>query len=85
MEWQLCSDGCKPRSSCTKEDKGLFTEIRYLQLHDIEIPTQVNERRLLTLIRELEEEKEKSIKEEMIIRKQTELEVNRYVHLLIEI
>lgn len=47
-------------------------------MHDIEIPAQVNERRLLTLIRELEEEKEKSIKEEMIIRKQTELEVNKY-------
>lgn len=77
-EWEICHDGCKPRNTCTKEDKGLFTEIRYLQLHDIEIPAQVNERRLLTLIRELEEEKEKSIKEEMIIRKQTELEVNKY-------
>jgi hypothetical protein len=33
---------------------------------------------LLTLIRELEEEKEKSIKEEMIVRKQTELEVNKF-------
>lgn len=80
-EWELCEDGCKKRSTCTKEDKGLFTEVRYLQLSDIEIPTQVNERRLLTLIRELEEEKEKSIKEEMIIRKQTELEVNKYKNL----
>lgn len=80
-EWQICEDGCKPRNSCKKEDKGLFTEVRYLQLSDIEIPAQVNERRLLTLIRELEEEKEKSIKEEMIIRKQTELEVNKYKNL----
>ena len=53
-------------------------KVRYLQLSDIDIPIQVNERRLLTLIRELEEEKEKSIKEEMIVRKQTELEVNTY-------
>jgi len=77
-EWELCDPDCKPRDTCTKEDKGLFVEIRYLQLSDIEIPSQVNERRLLTLIRELEEEKEKSIKKEMIIRKQTELEVNKY-------
>jgi len=55
----------------------LFVEIRYLQLSDIEIPAQVNERRLLTLIRELEKEKEVSIKEEMIIRKETERDVNR--------
>lgn len=77
-EWELCNAECIPRPQCTTEDKGLFVEIRYLQLSDIEIPSQVNERRLLTLIRELEEEKEKSIKNEMIIRKQTELEVNTY-------
>lgn len=77
-QWELCVPGCKPRTTCSSEDKGLFVEIRYLQLSDIEIPAQVNERRLLTLIRELEEEKEKSIKEEMIIRKQTELEVNKF-------
>jgi hypothetical protein len=53
----------------------LFVEVRYLQLHDIDIPFQVNERRLQALIRELEQEKEKSIKEEMIVRKQTDFEV----------
>jgi len=77
-EWEFCYKGCKPRSQCKNEDKGFFVEVRYLQLHDIEIPNVVNERRLLTLIRELEEEREKSIKEEMIIRKQTELEVNAF-------
>jgi hypothetical protein len=60
---------------CTKEDKGLFVEVRYLQLHDIDIPIQVNARKLLSLIRDLEKEKERSIKEEMIVRKQTEFEV----------
>jgi len=78
-DWELCYKNCKPRSKgCTDAEKGFFVEVRYLQLHDIEIPNVVNERRLLTLIRELEEEREKSIKEEMIIRKQTELEVNTY-------
>lgn len=74
-KWQLCDPKCKPRNLCTKEDKGLFVEVRYLQLHDIDIPFQVNERRLQALIRELEQEKEKSIKEEMIVRKQTDFEV----------
>ncbi len=40
--WELCDKGCIPRPTCTKEDKGLFVEVRYLQLHDIDIPIQVN-------------------------------------------
>ena len=71
----MCDRNCKQRETCTKDDKGLFVEVRYLQLQDIDIPIQVNERKLLSLIRELEKEKEQSIKEEMIVRKQTELEV----------
>ncbi len=55
----------------------MFVEVRYLQLHDIDIPYQVNERRLQALIRELEQEKEKSVKEEMIVRKQTDFEANK--------
>lgn len=49
--------------------------MRYLQLQDIDIPLQVNERKLLSLIRDLEKEKEQSIKQEMIVKKQTEFEV----------
>lgn len=75
--WELCDKNCKPRPSCTKEDKGFFVEVRYLQLQDIDIPIQVNERKLLSLIRDLEKEKEQSVKEEMIVKKQTELEVSR--------
>jgi hypothetical protein len=44
-------------------------------LNDIDIPKQVNERKLLSLIRDLETEREQSIKEETIVRQQTELEV----------
>lgn len=76
-QWQLCTPNCKPRSQCTKADKGLFVEVRYLQLHDIDIPYQVNERRLRSLITDLEREREKSIKEEMIVRKQTDYEVGK--------
>lgn len=60
---------------CTNEEKGFYVEVRYLQLHDIDIPLQVNERKLLSLIRDLEKEKEESVKEEMIVRKKSEYEV----------
>lgn len=76
-QWEKCDDNCKPRETCTKEDKGLFVEVRYLQLHDIDIPAQVNDRKLLSLIRDLEKEKEESVKSETIVRKQTELEVTK--------
>jgi hypothetical protein len=49
-----------------------------VQLNDIDIPKQVNERRLAALIRDLETEREQSIKEETIVRQQTELEVNKH-------
>ena len=76
QKWEICDAGCKPREQCKQPDKGLFVEVRYLQLHDIDIPIQVNERKLLSLIRDLEKEKEESIKTEMIVKKQTEFEVN---------
>lgn len=71
----MCDKNCKPREECTNGDKGLFVEVRYLQLHDIDIPKQVNDRKLLSMIRELEKEKEESVKVEMIVKKQTEFEV----------
>lgn len=48
-----------------------------MQLHDIDIPLQVNERKLFALIRDLEKEKEASIKQEMIVKKETELIVSK--------
>ncbi|CAF0847232.1 unnamed protein product [Brachionus calyciflorus] len=74
-QWEMCDKNCKPRPLCTKEDKGFFVEVRYLELQDIDIPLQVNERKLLSLIRDLEKEKEESVKEEMIVRKNSEYEV----------
>ena len=74
-KWEICSPRCKSRETCTIADKGLFVEVRYLQLHDIDIPKQVNDRKLLSMIRDLEKEKEESIKMEMIVKKQTEFEV----------
>ncbi|RNA05773.1 hypothetical protein BpHYR1_028038 [Brachionus plicatilis] len=74
-QWELCDKDCKPRKLCTNEERGFYVEVRYLELQDIDIPLQVNERRLLSLIRDLEKEKEESVKEEMIVRKKSEYEV----------
>ncbi len=85
--WEICEENCKARPLCTKEDKGFFVEVRYLQLQDIDIPLQVNERKLLSLIRELEKEKEESIKNEMRVKKETEkqvVEIKNRAHEIVE-
>jgi hypothetical protein len=51
-------------------------KVRYLQLQDIDIPPEVNSRRLLSLVRSIETEKEDYIKIEKIVRKETELVIN---------
>ena len=74
--WEKCDDNCKPRDKCTKEDKGFFSEVRYLQLHGIKMSARVIERKLLALLTAIDVEKEGYIKEEQIIRKDTELIVS---------
>jgi hypothetical protein len=32
-----CEKGCKTYSNCTTEDKGIFVDARYFQLHDFDI------------------------------------------------
>ncbi|CAF3427232.1 unnamed protein product [Rotaria socialis] len=76
---ERCVPNCKPREkNCTKEEKGLFVELRYLQLHDIDVPQCVMERRLLGLVRNLEREKAEYVNHEALIKKQTDILVNRY-------
>ncbi|CAF3892038.1 unnamed protein product [Rotaria sp. Silwood1] len=74
-----CVEGCKPRAqSCAKDDKGFFAELRYLQLHDIDVPDRVMERRLLGLVRELEKEREEYLNQEALVKKQTDILVNQF-------
>ncbi|CAF4168700.1 unnamed protein product, partial [Rotaria magnacalcarata] len=76
---ERCVPNCKPREkNCKKEEKGLFVELRYLQLHDIDVPQRVMERRLHGLVRDLEREKEEYINQEALIKKQTDILVNKY-------
>ncbi|CAF2774209.1 unnamed protein product [Rotaria sp. Silwood2] len=76
---EQCMSDCKPREQgCKKEEKGLFVELRYLQLHDIDVPERVMERRLLGLVRDLEKEKEESLNQEALVKKQTDILVNQF-------
>jgi len=72
----LCIDGCiKPRSSCTKADKGLFSTVKYFVFGQITIPRDVSDRFQLTLIRQLETEKEAFVQDEAVVRKKTQQKV----------
>jgi len=74
-----CVTGCKSREQgCKKEEKGFFAEVRYLQLHDIDVPERVMERRLLGLVRDLEKEREEYLNQEALVKKQTDILANQF-------
>lgn len=71
-----CVPGCKkPRSTCTKADKGLFSTVKYFVFGRVEIPSDVSGRFQLTLIRQLETEKETFVQDEAVVRKKTDQKV----------
>jgi len=76
---EQCVAGCKARAqTCKKEEKGFFAEVRYLQLHDIDVPERVMERRLLGLVRDLEKEREEYLNQEALVKKQTDILANQF-------
>ena len=74
-----CFDGCITWTDCTDSDKGLFVEARYLQLTDITIPAEVEQRNLKTLILTEETAKETFSQQASVIEKETEQLVSRHV------
>ncbi|XP_067928709.1 uncharacterized protein [Watersipora subatra] len=75
-----CFDGCIERSSCTKSEKGLFVEARYLQLTDLVIPETIEARNLKTLILTEETAKETFTQQAAVIEKETEQLVEEIVN-----
>jgi len=67
-----CWQGCKPRDTCESEDKGLFVEARYLQMTDLEIPYEIEQRNLRTLLLTEETAKATFTQQAAIIEKETE-------------
>ncbi|XP_078702129.1 uncharacterized protein LOC144928043 isoform X1 [Branchiostoma floridae x Branchiostoma belcheri] len=72
-----CVEGCKPYSNCTKEDKGLFVDVKYFQIGRVLIPNDVQDRFLLSLTQLLDAEQEQYLQDATIVRKQTEAEVEQ--------
>ena len=67
-----CWAGCKPRPTCNDTEKGLFVDARYLQLTDLEIPYEVEQRNLRTLIITEETARETFQQQAAVIEKETE-------------
>ena len=51
---------------------GLFAEVRYFQLHDLSIPSDLSQRYVQSLVLQEAEEKEQYIQDARIARKETE-------------
>jgi len=74
----LCVENCiQPRTLCTKADKGLFATVKYFVFGRVGIPSEVSNRFQLTLIRQLETEKEAYIQDESVVRKKTDQKVRQ--------
>ena len=77
-----CWAGCKPRPTCNDTEKGLFVDARYLQLTDLEIPYEVEQRNLRTLIITEETARETFQQQAAVIEKETEQLVSFSVYFL---
>lgn len=74
-----CPANCKPTSTCTAADEGLFADVRYFQLRSLDIPNDVEERYLTTLTIQEDADREHFIQEAHVVRKETEADV-RYLN-----
>ena len=61
-----CEKGCKKYSNCNSEDKGIFVDARYFQLHDFDITETLKERWLDQVIKRENTEKESYIQDEQV-------------------
>ena len=64
--------GCVSHDVCTQADMGLFAEVRYFQLHDLSIPSELSERYTQSLVLQEADEKEQYIQDAKLVRKETE-------------
>jgi len=71
-----CLADCVQFGTCTDEEKGFFADVRYFQLLEIEIPSDVESRYLQALVLQEETEKEKFLQEAQVVVKQTDAAVN---------
>ncbi len=67
-----CEPNCKKPEDCTKEDKGLYVDVRYFQLSFVEIPDIVLSRNLQALTQLEDGIRETYLQKASLVRKTTE-------------
>lgn len=66
-----CPIGCKPTSTCTSTDKGLYVDVKYFQLGTITIPNDVQSQYMKALTLQEEADREKLLQDAQVVRKNT--------------
>ncbi|XP_052821759.1 uncharacterized protein LOC106872928 isoform X2 [Octopus bimaculoides] len=74
----VCLEGCKPRINCTEEDYGMFVDVRYFQLGPVDIPDDLDQSFLNTLILKAGAERQKHFQAAKLVRKETEQKVKNF-------
>ncbi|XP_046565249.1 uncharacterized protein LOC124273948 [Haliotis rubra] len=72
-----CPPGCKEVRLCTTADKGLFVDVKYFQLGQVQIPSDVKDRFLRALTLQEDALREQLLQDAQIVRKQTDVEVRQ--------
>lgn len=67
-----CKKGCKAYSTCTREDRGLFVDVLYFQLHEVDIADDIKTRYLRQIIETAEEEKALYTQGQKLVEKETD-------------
>jgi len=75
-----CIDNCKPYNQCDESDFGLFVDVKYFSLGQIDLPDEINERNLRTLTLHEENEREEFRQKAQIVRRGTDAEVSRIMN-----
>lgn len=66
-----CPAGCKPTSTCTSADKGIYVDVKYFQLGTITIPSDVQSQYMKALTLQEEADREKLLQDAQVVRKNT--------------
>ena len=75
-----CWEGCITYSRCTEDQYGLFVEVRFFQLGDLDIPNDLEDKFLRGLILQEEAQTEKYKQEAQVVRKETDAMVGDTSH-----
>ncbi|XP_036356618.1 uncharacterized protein LOC115228206 isoform X2 [Octopus sinensis] len=73
-----CFEGCKPRKNCTEADYGMFVDVRYFQLGPVDIPDDLDQSFLNTLVLRASAERQKYFQAAQLVRKETEQKVKNF-------